>query len=165
MADKYVQLHDADGNNLYPVVADFPVSIANGGTGANNLSNALQNLVAGATEYTSTETGSLTTTLNKTVSYSVSGNGLVFMSVSLASASKTWGTSRVTLLKNGNVIAIGADTMTGTYDNQSINGNASCMVKVSNGDELSVTLFSTRYTSGNTYTAYYNIVAFGCTLI
>lgn len=49
MADKYVQLHDASGNNLYPVVTDFPIPVANGGTGATSVASARNALGLGNT--------------------------------------------------------------------------------------------------------------------
>jgi hypothetical protein len=164
MADKFVQLKDSDGNNLYPVVADFPLSVDHGGTGATTAANALKNLVVSATEYNDALTGNLTGDTTRTHSYTASGGGLVFVSASTMSNGGTWGMHRTTIEKNNQMIAIGTDL----FDYNSASGqyaaNASALLKVVSGDVIKVTCRSNRYQSGNTYAMYFNVVALGCTL-
>ena len=165
MADKFVQLKDSDGNNLYPVVADFPLSVSNGGTGATTAANALKNLVASSIDYSGSVSGSLSTLFQNTRTYTAHGSGLVFFSVSIKVGENTWGTARVTISKNNSVVAVGSDTITANYNGgRDTNGHTSALVKVADGDTVSVSVIATRYTSGNTYTLYYNVIALGCSL-
>lgn len=128
-----------------------PLGLASGGTG-------------GFTEYTDHMSGSLTSLLNMTETFAVSGDGLVFLSSSIATRNNTWGIQRTVISRNGTIIAEASDTITANYNNQALCANAAVFVKVNNGDTLTVNYYSTRYTSGNTYDAWYNAMALGCTL-
>lgn len=167
---KYKQLYD-EGEPFYPMVGkssypqwlgyeevdgtppdgNFVLPIANGGTG-------------GITEYINHESGSLTTALNKDKIFTVSGNGLVFVSVSLRTGTKTWGATQANINLNSDVVAYSSDTITGAYDGMTTGANAVAFVKVKNGDVITTHLFSTRYVSENNWFADYNVLAFGCTL-
>lgn len=142
------------GEPFYPLVADSSfsgvLSAAKGGIGT-------------PTEYTNHENGSLTTLLNKTKTFTISGAGLLFISGSIVTQAGTWGTQKVEISKNGTRIAFGSDTITARYDNFSFGANAAAFVLVQAGDVITINYYSTRYTSGNTYDAYYNVMAIGCT--
>ena len=83
MANKYVQLKDSSGNNLYPVVADFPISVSDGGTGATTAQGALANLLANVVSYAPRKTTTSTSPDGTTYTYQVVGSGLVFAGVSV----------------------------------------------------------------------------------
>ena len=116
------------------------------------------------TQYNATENGALTSATTRTKTYTVSGDGIVFISASFRSGNNTWGVTKMTLKHNGNDVAKSTDIMTSDYNNQESAANASAFLKVSGGDTISAEAYSTRYTSGNTWVAYYNVMAFGCTL-
>lgn len=116
------------------------------------------------TEYTDHLSGSLTSLLNMTKTFTVTGDGIVFLSSSIATRNNTWGIQRTVISRNGTIIAESSDAITANYNNQALCANAAVFVKVSNGDALTVNYYSTRYTSGNTYDAWYNAMALGCTL-
>ena len=116
------------------------------------------------TEYTDHMNGSLTSLLNMTKTFTVTGDGIVFLSSSIATRNNTWGIQRTVISRNGTIVAEASDAITANYNNQALCANAAVFVKVSNGDTLEVNYYSTRYTSGNTYDAWYNAMALGCTL-
>lgn len=116
------------------------------------------------TEYTDHLSGSLTSLLNMTKTFTVTGDGIVFLSSSIATRNNTWGIQRTVISRNGTIVAESSDAITANYNNQALCANAAVFVKVSNGDSLTVNYYSTRYTSGNTYDAWYNAMALGCTL-
>lgn len=138
---------DFSGN----VTMSPPLGIAAGGTG-------------GITQYNSHDSGSLTAALNRTKTYTVAGGGFVFVSASLRSGTKTWGTSKITIFHNTTEISKATDIITANYDGQETSANATAFIQVSNGDTVKVEAVSTRYTSGNTWDEWFNVLAFGCTL-
>ena len=116
------------------------------------------------TEYTNTSSGTLTSLLNRTQTFTVSGDGVLLFSASLRAGTNTWGNTIVTISRNGTDIAKASDAITANYNGQITAASASAFLQVSNGDAVTVTYYSTRYASGNTYDAYYNVLALGCTL-
>lgn len=128
-----------------------PLGIAAGGTG-------------GITQYNVTENGALTSATARTKTYTVSGDGIVFVSSSFRSGNNTWGVTKVTIKHNNTDVAKDTDIMTADYNAQESAASASAFLQVSSGDVITVESYSTRYTSGNTWIAYYNVLAFGCTL-
>jgi hypothetical protein len=128
-----------------------PLGLASGGTG-------------GITQYNTTENGALTSATSRTKTYTVSGDGIVFVSSSFRSGNNTWGVTKVTIKHNNTDVAKDTDIMTADYNAQESAASASAFLQVSSGDVITVESYSTRYTSGNTWIAYYNVMAFGCTL-
>lgn len=116
------------------------------------------------TQYNSHDSGSLTSAFTRNKTYTVTNDGLVYVSASLRTGTKTWGTTRVTIFHNNSEVAKATDILTSAYDGQETSANANAFLQVSNGDTIKVEDVSTRYTSGNTWDAYYNLLAFGCTL-
>ncbi len=142
MADRIVQLKDQNDNKVYPVPPyGYPV-----------------------TQYNSHDSGALTAALNQTKTYTVSGSGLVFVSASLRTGTNTWGTTKVTIFYNNSEVAKATDIFTANYNGQETSASATVFLQVTNGDTVKVEIVSTRYASGNTYDAWYNVLAFGCTL-
>ena len=160
MADKFVQLKDSDGNNLYPVVADFPLSVSNGGTGYNSMGGFLSNL---ATEYNYNTNGDLTADTTRTREYTVTGTGLLFITASMSSDGGTWGFHRIEIKRNSYTISVGTETfdsaITGWFG-----ANTSAMLKVLNGDVITIVGRTNRYQSGNKWYFYSNVLALNCTL-
>lgn len=127
------------------------IPIANGGTG-------------GVTQYNSHDSGSLTTAMTRSKTYTVTGSGLVFIGASLRTGTNTWGTTKVTIFHNNSEVAKASDIITSDYNGQESAAEATAFLQVANGDTIRVEVVSTRYTSGNTWDAWYNVLAFGCTL-
>lgn len=140
-----------DANFTGAVTMNPPLGIASGGTG-------------GITQYNSHDSGALTSALTRTKTYTVTNDGLVFVSASLRSGTSTWGTTKVTIFLNNAEVAKAADMFTANYNGQESAANATAFLKVASGDAIKIEAVSTRYTSGNTWDAWYNVLAFGCTL-
>lgn len=128
-----------------------PLGLASGGTG-------------GITQYNSHDNGSLTASLTRYKNYTVAGDGMVFVGASLRAGTSSWGTTRVTIFLNNSEVAKATDAITSNYNGQETSAEATAFLKVSNGDVIKVEGVTTRYASGNTFDAWYNVLAFGCTL-
>ncbi len=143
----------------------FPVSIANGGTGATTETAAIRNLLPGVYEYTTSTTNPLTTAAQSVEqkSYTAQNDGLVFLSGSMRVSGGTYGSTVVAIEKNNTVIAYANDRLLSAWTGD-VATHAAAMVKVTAGDVLEISQTSTRYTSGNTATRYYNVIAIGTAL-
>lgn len=116
------------------------------------------------TPYNTHENGALTIALNRTKTFTVTGAGVVLISASLRSGVNTWGVTKVTISHNGTDLATATDAFTANYNGQQTAASACAFVQVAPGDTISVLNYCTRYTSGNTWDAFFNLLAFGCTL-
>ncbi len=168
MADKYVQLHDADGNNLYPVVADFPLGVQSGGTGADNATNARANLGVDAsgiasmftTQYTSSSSTSESLTyINE--NHTVNGDGVVWVTATISTDdTSTYGSTQAYILWNFNTMARTQFRYPSAYA-QAHAASVSVAIKVSNGDTITLRMGSTR---GGTKYFYRIFTCLGCTV-
>lgn len=116
------------------------------------------------TPYNSHDHGNLTASLNRSKTYTVTGAGLVYISASLRTGTNSWGTTKVTIFHNNSEVAKSTDVFTANYNGQETSASTSAFLQVANGDTIRVEDVSTRYTSGNTWDAWNNVLAFGCTL-
>ena len=170
MADKYVQLHDADGNNLYPVVADFPLGLQSGGTGADNATDARSNLGLDAagiaslfTVYTAESSGTSSSNpwTNFEETKTVHGNGLVFISVGVETDdTNTYGTTGARINKGSVCWSANIIRYPSAYSQRQA-VSACCWLSFSDGETFSIQLGSTR---GGTKYYKRNYVCLGCTL-
>lgn len=148
-----------NGTNL------FPLAVANGGTGETTIIAALRALLGGVYEYSTSTTNPLTTAAQSTEqkTYTAQNAGLVFLSGSMRVSGGTYGSTMIAIEKNDTVIAYANDRLLSAWTGD-VATHAAAMVKVAGGDVLEISQTSTRYTSGNTATRYYNVVAFGTEL-
>lgn len=139
------------------------IPITNGGIGADNAADALASLSAGAVQYNTHDSGSLTADTTKTKTFTATGDGIVMISASMLSGTGTWGGTEVRIELNGTIIAKCTDLFNSAYSGQ-YGACASAFLKVSTGDVIKAIGRSNRYQSGNTWDLYTNALALGCTL-
>lgn len=160
--DKLKTPYDISGNSL--TVAE-PVSIENGGTGTATAAllavARVADIIGATTEYY--ETQSITSTsANETAKvYTVSGSGIVIASATIVTGmDNDYGSTGARILKNNVLYAYNTNRVSVATSHQ-LGANCVAVMKVVDGDEISLGGFSTK---SGTKVLYRNLLAIGCTL-
>ena len=117
-------------------------------------------ILSGTTEY-DYRTTTNTVSADTTKTYTVSGDGIVFVSSTIfTDNTSNYGTTRTQISKNGTIMAYSANRYPSAHTAE-FGANAAVALKVANGDTISSSSISTK---SGTKTIMMYVLALGCTL-
>ena len=148
-------LSSIDEDNLSPDIADrvMAETKATEERGSGQLA---------VTEYQGNSMVSMSGTYSHRSTINVVGSGYVFVSATISENNSSWGTHKIDI-KQGDRKAFASETFRQDYTGE-FGTSASAMIKVENGNQITIDFYSNRYAEGSSGQWLLNAVAIGCVL-